>query len=74
MISLITLEAVDHYARCNAVKYIYVIWSEKSPPSQEIRLKFAAKKHPQVTSVVTSLRNNNIVSNRSDFQFKKLTV
>lgn len=32
--------AIDHYAKCNVVKYITVIWSERKPPPSRLRKKY----------------------------------
>jgi hypothetical protein len=43
-------EAVDYYSQCELVKYIYIVWSEKDPPSEGTIKKYAARKHPTVSS------------------------
>lgn len=40
--------AVEHYTRCNVVKYIYIIWSEETLPSEALKSNFAARKHPEI--------------------------
>lgn len=41
-------EAIDHYSKCNIVKYVYVVWSEPDPPTEAMISKFSSRSHPWV--------------------------
>jgi hypothetical protein len=52
------MDAIDHYSKCNVVRYIHIVWSEKDAPSHHILNKYA--KQPGVLpSVSTSLRSSS---------------
>jgi hypothetical protein len=41
-------EAVDYYSTCDLVAYIYIVWSEKTAPSDYYHKKYTAQKQPKV--------------------------
>ncbi len=44
--------AVSHYALCDVVKHIYIIWSESSAPPERFTAKFAGRSHPTISFLV----------------------
>ena len=59
-------DAIDYYATCGTVKYIYVIWSEHEPPSVIVQNRYKGKQHPEIAFV---LNPTDSLNNR----FKPLT-
>jgi hypothetical protein len=45
------MDAIDHYSKCNVVRYIHIVWSEKDPPTHQIMNKYA--KNPGVLPSVS---------------------
>lgn len=45
------VEAINYYSKCDCVKYIYIIWSEETPPSQSLLSRFTEKDVPRVRSL-----------------------
>lgn len=53
-------DAIDYYSQCDLVKYIYIIWSEKQPPTESIIMKYEKFIEPKVifsTQEIDSLNN-----------------
>ncbi len=53
-------EAIEFYATCDVVRYIYVVWSEDSEPPQRLTAKYKKWKLPTVgfqRQITTSLNN-----------------
>jgi len=53
-------DAIEFYAECEVVRYIYVVWSEESEPPQRLTAKYKQWKVPSVgfqRQVSTSLNN-----------------
>lgn len=40
--------SIEYYSKCELVKYIYVVWSEKQPPSERMVAKYSNGVHPKV--------------------------
>ena len=43
------LDALEHYSKCEHVKYIHVTWCEKEPPPREMTTKFNTQSTPMIT-------------------------
>ncbi len=44
-------EAVKHYSRCGVVKYIHIIWSEETPPSDSMKAQYPETVIPKVSTM-----------------------